>query len=47
MGPRVDAVLFAVLAVTRRARFGFSGVGRGLEVFAGVGDRRGVRLAPT
>ncbi len=37
--PCVDAVLFAVLAVPRRSRFGLGGINRGLEVFAGVRDR--------
>jgi hypothetical protein len=40
VSPGVLAVLGAVLAASRRARFGFGGIGRGLEVFAGIGDRR-------
>jgi hypothetical protein len=43
--PGVLAVLFAFLAVARRARFGFGGIGRGLEVFTRSGDRGRVCVA--
>jgi hypothetical protein len=46
MRPGVDAILFAVLAVSRRAGVGFAGIGCGFEVFTRIGDLCGRPVAP-
>ena len=46
MSPGVFAVFFAFLAAPRRARLGFGGIARHLEVFTRVGDLRGAYGAP-
>jgi len=43
--PGILAVLFAVLAMSRRARIGLGGISRGVEVFTRIGDRGGLRIA--
>ena len=43
--PGVVAVLFAVLAMSRRARIGLGGTSRGVEVFTRIGDSGGLRIA--
>ena len=43
--PGVDTVLFAVRAMSRRARIGLGGISRGIEVFTRIGDRGGLRIA--
>jgi hypothetical protein len=42
--PGVDAVLFAGLAMSRRARIGLGGISGGIEVFTRIGDRGGLRI---